>query len=238
MTTYSVAWRLTAGPQMSALLCCLHVYSQTWPQSWLIVAPSSTASRNLESPSRGEMSSEDPSSSRPPRTLLVYTKKPIEEVRIFDLRGSDIISIREPIEDGTPVSPEEWGFTDPSEDGVCKYCQFMMHPSAPNLIWHQPNVQTLVDSECRFCSWVEVSISKGSDLATSRYRQGDPAFCDPDSTSSRIVLSLSRFPKHTRVVPTVGPRTDFGEMNGVPLNISTLSQLGRHPDPRYPAYVS
>jgi hypothetical protein len=77
--------------------------------------------------------------------LLVYTTKPIEEIFKFGLRGSDIEDIRPEPDKVDPVSPEEWGFTLTTPDGICKYCQLLLHPDAPSLIQHHPNLQQLVN---------------------------------------------------------------------------------------------
>lgn len=176
------------------------------------------------------MASEDSPTTSEPRSLLVFSNKPPEEARIFGLRASDIVSVRAPTEEETPVSPEEWGFTSTNQDGVCKYCQLMLHLKAPKVIMHRPNVQTLIDSTCQFCGWLEVSIAQGLPEIAHRYQQGDPALCDPSSTTEPISLSMYRTPNYTSVVPVVGQRSEFAD-SGLPLVCTTASQLGEFPGP-------
>lgn len=178
------------------------------------------------------MSPEDSSRSPEPRTILVYSSKPPEEARVFGLRGSDIERVLVPPEEETPASPDDWGYTSTNHDGVCKYCQLMLHPKAPKVIMHQPNIQSLIDSSCEFCGWLNVSIAQGLPRLALSYQQGDPDLLDPGSTSTKITLSLSRTAKYTTVVPTVGPRGHFAP-EGLPLNSATISQLGKplnHPN--------
>ncbi|KAF4944326.1 hypothetical protein FSARC_14702 [Fusarium sarcochroum] len=146
-----------------------------------------------------------------PKTLLVFSFKPPEEARVFGLRGSDIEDIRPAPEPGPPASPEEWGFTSATSDGICKYCQLMLHPDAPKLIEHQPNVQRLVNSgeSCSTCKWLE----------------GNPDLCDEDSTARPVTVELTKYERYTMAVGTVGGRRDYNN-SGLPLTITTPSRLG------------
>ncbi|KAK7409072.1 hypothetical protein QQX98_008776, partial [Neonectria punicea] len=173
------------------------------------------------------MTSEDPHPSPKPETLLVYSSKPPEEARIFGLRGSDISDLRPAPESETPVSPDEWGFTSPTPDGICKYCQLMLHPDAPKLVEHQPNVQRLINSgeTCSICNWLEVSITRGSSWLVSRYQQGDPELCDENSTARPITVELNKHERYTTAVGSVGSRKVYTN-SGTPLTITTPSRLG------------
>jgi hypothetical protein len=171
------------------------------------------------------MSPEDKSSSQNPGTLLVFSKKPMEEARIFGLRGSDIISVEAPLEEDPPVSPEDWGITGNNEEGVCKYCQLMLHPNAPKVVRHQPNLESLITSTCQFCGWVEVSVAQGMPELAMRYSKGDPRLHDPNDTSSVVTLELSKKPMYTRLVASVGPRRPFMD-RGLPMISVRVAQLG------------
>ncbi|KAI0145545.1 heterokaryon incompatibility protein-domain-containing protein [Xylariaceae sp. FL1272] len=157
--------------------------------------------------------------------LLMYSHKPPEEARIFGFRGADIKDIRAPIKEEAPASPDDWGFTSTSEEGVCKYCQLMLHPDAPKVIAHQPSIPALINSECDVCDWVEVSIVQGAPTIAQRFQQGDPAICDEKSTTCGVTIALDRNPVHTQAVATVGARSHFAE-TGVPLNLTTRTRLG------------
>jgi hypothetical protein len=123
------------------------------------------------------------------------------------------------------VIPEEWGITGNNEDGVCKYCQLMLHSDAPKVVRHQPNLESLVTSTCRFCGWVEVSIAKGIPELAMRYSRGDPKLHDPNDTSSVVTLELSKEPMYTRLVASVGPRRPFMD-RGLPMISVRVAQLG------------
>ncbi|KAF4974021.1 hypothetical protein FZEAL_9041 [Fusarium zealandicum] len=157
------------------------------------------------------MTSKESPTSPQPRTLLVYSVKPPEEARLFGLRGSDIKDIRPTPELGTPISPEEWGFASPTSDGICKYCQLMLHPDAPSLIEHQPNLQRLINSgeTCSICKWLE----------------GDPELCDQNSSARPITVELTKHAKYYMAVGTVGSREVYTN-SGIPLTITTPSRLG------------
>lgn len=179
------------------------------------------------------MSSEEASGSDKPNFYLVHSNKPPEEVRIFGLRGADIQDVRAPTEEEPPAEPDDWGITGPNEDGVCKYCQLMLHPEAPKVTLHQPNLQTLVDSTCPACGWLEVSIVRGSPRLVTRYQQGDPVLCNPSSTAAPVTVSVSRAPKYTRLVATVGRRDPFFADIGVPVISTTAARLGELASQRF-----
>lgn len=160
--------------------------------------------------------------------MLVYSSKPPEEARLFGLRGNDIQRVMMKEDEETPVSPEEWGFTTTNEDGVCKYCQLMLHPEAPKIIEHQPNIQRLIDSSCQFCGWIQVSIAQGLPDLASSYAEGHPDLHNPESSSTKVTISILRTAKYTEMVPTVGPQYYFAP-RGLPLNSTTITQLGKWP---------
>ena len=170
------------------------------------------------------MSSEEDVSKGNSSKYYVFSHKPPEEAAIFGLRGSDIKDIWAHYEEEPPVSPEDWGFTGPNEDGICQYCQLMLHPEAPSVVAHQPNLQALIASTCNVCDWVEVSIVKGSPETVQRFQQGDPDICSPESTL-RVTVGLEREPKFTRAVAHVGPRGRMA-IKGIPLNLTTSIRLG------------
>ncbi|RGP58776.1 hypothetical protein FSPOR_11796 [Fusarium sporotrichioides] len=171
------------------------------------------------------MTSDSPPSQS--NNLLVYSTKPPEEALRFGLRGSDIVDIRpEPHRVGA-ASPEDWGFTSPTSDGICKYCQLLLHPDAPSLIQHQPNVIKLITSgeTCVSCKWLEVSITKGSPSLVARFEENDPALVDENSTACPVTVELTKREKFTRAICWVGNRELY--MNaGAPVVISTPSRLG------------
>ncbi|KAF0641453.1 hypothetical protein FPSE5266_12201 [Fusarium pseudograminearum] len=169
-------------------------------------------------------------SESPPREsnfMLVYSTKPVEEALTFGLRGSDIQDMRPEPEKVDPASPEAWGFTSPTSEGICKYCQLLLHPDAPSLLQHQPNVISLVNSgeTCSTCKWLEISITKGSPTLVARFRTNDPDLVDENSTACPVTVVLTKNKKFTRAVGWVGNRDLY--MNcGLPLTISTPSRLG------------
>ncbi|KPM46312.1 hypothetical protein AK830_g132 [Neonectria ditissima] len=185
------------------------------------------------------MTSEDSHPLPEPRTLLVYSSKPPDEASVFGLRGSDIEDIRPAPESGPPASPDDWGFTSPTTDGICKYCQLMLHPDAPKLIEHQPNLQRLIDlgETCSICKWLEVSIQKGSSWLVSRYSQGDPELCDENSTARPVTVELTKHPKYTMAVGCVGSRKVYVNC-GAPLTITTPSRLGKIPFEFYEIHLT
>lgn len=159
--------------------------------------------------------------------MLVYSTKPVEEALTFGLRGSDIQDMRPEPEKVDPASPEAWGFTSPTSEGICKYCQLLLHPDAPSLLQHQPNVISLVNSgeTCSTCKWLEISITKGSPTLVARFRANDPDLVDENSTACPVTVVLTKNKKFTRAVGWVGNRDLY--MNcGLPLTISTPSRLG------------
>ncbi|KAI1332175.1 heterokaryon incompatibility protein-domain-containing protein [Xylariaceae sp. FL0255] len=171
------------------------------------------------------MSSQQAPNSPVPEMLVVLSNKSPEEARIFGgLRVADIQSIRTPIHQEVPISPDDWGITSTSEHGICKYCQLMLHPDAPPVIAHQPNLQVLIDSKCSICSWVEVSIAQGAPSLVQRFCRGDPALCDEKSTTCGVTIVLEKNPLYTRATASVGVRRDFAE-RGVPLNLTTRTRL-------------
>ncbi|KAI1260552.1 heterokaryon incompatibility protein-domain-containing protein, partial [Xylariaceae sp. FL1019] len=157
--------------------------------------------------------------------ILLYSHKPPEEARIFGFRGADIEDLWASIEEEAPASPRDWGFTSTSEQGVCMYCQLMLHPDAPRVIAHQPNISALIASECSICHWVEVSIVRGAPSIAERFHRGDPAICDEKSTTCGVTIALLRKPIYTIAIATVGVRSHFAE-HGVPLNLTTRTRLG------------
>lgn len=159
-----------------------------------------------------------------PGTYYVSSNKPPEEAALFGLRGSDVGDIWPHTEEASPVSPEKWSFTGPNEDGICQYCQLMLHPDAPEVIVHQPNLDALIASDCVACDWVEVSIVQGSPQLVRWYQQGHTELCGSESTMG-VTIALSRKPKYTQAVASVGPRGRFAE-KGVPLNLTTSTRLG------------
>lgn len=179
------------------------------------------------------MTSLEPKTPPAPSILKVFSHKPSEEVRIFGLRGADIKAIWAPLEEDEPVVADDRGFTSTNAHGLCKYCQLLLSPQSPGkttptIIAHQPSLQALISSACQVCSWIEASIKQGCPRLVELYRQGDPDFCDPNSTLSNVTVSLSRKSKHARAIACVGARGDLAE-TGVPLNITTLAELGRLP---------
>ncbi|KAI9162777.1 hypothetical protein HJFPF1_04369 [Paramyrothecium foliicola] len=173
------------------------------------------------------MTSEDSPDSSIPETLLLYSNKPPEEARIFGFRGDDIQALRAPPEEETPVSPDQWGFTSPNPEGICKYCQLMLHPDVPSLIEHQPNLQSLIHSGeiCSVCKWLEISIQRGSPWLVARYIQGDPVFCDKNSIEAPVRVRMAKNASYTCVVASVGTMGFHGN-NGLPLTVTTPSRLG------------
>lgn len=179
------------------------------------------------------MSSHTPGSSQPSQIYKVLSDKPPEEARIFGLRGADIQAIWVPHEEEAPVIPDDVGFTRTIEHGLCKFCQLLLAQRlpegiSPSIIAHQPNLLALISSPCQVCSWISVSIKRGCPELAKRFQQGDPSLCSTESTTSGITLSISRDPKYTRAIDSVGARGYFAE-TGVPLNITTLAKLGEDP---------
>ncbi|KAM0283552.1 hypothetical protein ACHAQK_003686 [Fusarium lateritium] len=172
------------------------------------------------------MASNSPPSNKP-ATLLVYSLKSPEEARIFGLRGSDIEDIRPAPASEIPLSPDDWGFTSPTTDGFCKFCQLMLHPDAPGLVQHQPNVQRLIDSgeTCQACKWIEISITKGSPSILAQYQDGDPELCDENSTTRPLTIELTKHKRYTMAVAIVGDIKLYTN-RGAPLTIARPSQLG------------
>ncbi|KAF4985946.1 hypothetical protein FGRMN_11045 [Fusarium graminum] len=172
------------------------------------------------------MTLDSPTSPKPGHLLVCSTTSP-EEVRIFDLRGSDIQDIRPAPESEVPMSPEEWGFTGPVADGLCKHCQLMLHPDAPQLIEHHPNVQRLINSaeNCSVCKWLEVSITKGSESLVAQYQQGDPELCDENSTTRPVTVELTKYERHTVATGIIGDIKLYTN-RGVPLIITSQTRLG------------
>lgn len=168
------------------------------------------------------------SSSVKPKTLLVYSTKPPEEARIFGLRGSDIENMRPAPDEVDAASPEDWGYTSPTPDGICKYCQLMLNPDAPTLVQHQPNVESLIKSggTCSTCKWLEISITKGSPSIVAQYQQGDPELCDENSTTRPITIELTKYEKFSSAACWVGDRQLYTN-RGVPLTITAPSRLGK-----------
>lgn len=174
--------------------------------------------------------SDEPSHSPPPPTggtLLLFSNKPPEEARLFGFRGSDIQDIREPAEDEAAASPDDWGLAAPTSEGVCKYCQLMLHRDAPRVTLHQPNLQRLIASgrTCPVCGWLEVSIVRGAPDVVRRFQAGDPALCDPDSEGAGISVRREAMERYTQLVPVVGDRGHFAD-TGVPVMGCTTSQIG------------
>ncbi|SPJ86896.1 related to tol protein [Fusarium torulosum] len=162
-----------------------------------------------------------------PATLLVYSLKSPEEARIFGLRGSDIEDIRPAPASEVAVSPDDWGFTSPTTDGFCKFCQLMLHPDAPGLVQHQPNVQRLISSgeTCSTCKWLEISVTKGSPSIVSQFQQGDPGLCDENSTTKPLAVELTKHERYTMAVVIVGDLKLYTN-RGAPLTIARPSGLG------------
>ncbi|KAM0491081.1 hypothetical protein ACHAP8_010969 [Fusarium lateritium] len=159
--------------------------------------------------------------------MLVYSKKPPEEVFKFGLRASDIVDMRPEPEKVNAASPEDWGFTSPTSEGICKYCQLLLHPDAPSLIQHQPNVSRLINSgeTCTVCKWLEISIPKGSPNLLARFQANDPDLIDENSTACPVTVQLTKHEKYTRAVCWVGNRELYLNC-GAPLTVSTPSRLG------------
>ncbi|KAG5661323.1 hypothetical protein KAF25_005445 [Fusarium avenaceum] len=170
------------------------------------------------------------SDSPPPKessTLLVFSHKSPEEARIFGLRGSDIEDIRPAPASEVPVSPDDWGFTSPTSDGFCKFCQLMLHPDAPGLVQHQPNIQHLISSgeTCSTCKWLEISVTKGSPAIVSQFQRGDPGLCDKNNTTRPLTVELTKHEKYTMAVMIVGNLQLYTNRGG-PLTIARPSGLG------------
>jgi hypothetical protein len=160
--------------------------------------------------------------------LLVYSQKSVEEVFVFGLRGSDIQDIRPEPEDIDPASPEEWGFSSSTPEGICKYCQLMLHPDPPVLAQHQPNLQSLIKSgeTCSTCKWLEVSIVKGSPSLVEEWQEGDPGLCDEANTTRSLTVELSKDERFTSAICWVGDRSLYTN-HGAPLTITAPSRLGK-----------
>ncbi|RGP80681.1 hypothetical protein FLONG3_1156 [Fusarium longipes] len=159
-------------------------------------------------------------------TFLVYSLKSPEEARLFGLRGSDIKDMRPAPVEVDAASPEDWGFTSPNADGICKFCQLMLHPDAPILVQHQPNVQSLINSggTCSTCKWLEISISRAP-LLMEQYQEGDPGLCDENNNTRPLTVELTKHERFTSAVCWVGNRSLYTN-HGVPLNITAPSRLG------------
>ncbi|KAF9770351.1 hypothetical protein IL306_012124 [Fusarium sp. DS 682] len=170
------------------------------------------------------MASEDPDR---PKTLLVFSTKSPEEAAIFGLRASDIQDIRPAPVSVNPASPDDWGFTSPNADGICKYCQFMLHPDAPQLIQHQPNIMHLINSgdTCSPCKWLEISIQRGAAWVVSEFQQGNPVLCDENNFEMPVTVELTKHEKYVMAVAWVGDRRLYTN-GGLPLTISSPSRLG------------
>ncbi|KAL7754536.1 hypothetical protein ACKLNR_015534 [Fusarium oxysporum f. sp. zingiberi] len=165
--------------------------------------------------------------SAPPKTVLVFSTKSPEEAAIFGLRGSDIQNLRAEPVPGPPATPDEWGFTSPTADGICKYCQLMLHPDPPQLIQHQPNVMHLINSgdTCSTCKWLEISIQRGAASVLAEFQRGNPELCDENNFSRPVTVELTKHEKYIMAVGWVGDRKLYTN-GGVPLTISSPSRLG------------
>ncbi|KAF5610255.1 tol [Fusarium subglutinans] len=170
------------------------------------------------------MASEEPA---PPKTMLLFSKKSPEEAAIFGLRGSDIQDLRAEPVSGPPATPDEWGFTSPTADGICKYCQLMLHPDPPQLIEHQPNVMHLINSgdTCSTCKWLEISIQRGATSVLAEFQRGNPELCDENNFSRPVTVELTKHEKYIMAVGWVGNRQLYTN-GGIPLTISSPSRLG------------
>jgi hypothetical protein len=155
--------------------------------------------------------------------VLIYSLKPPAEVAIFGLRGSDIKDIRPEADEKTPISPEEFGFKGPTSDGICKYCQLMLHPEVPDLIEHHANTQDLLISSqtCPVCKRIETSLS----YDRSPFQEGNS---DKSKPSEPITVGLQKQPRYTRAIGSVGSRRLYTNL-GIPLTITTWSRLGKIP---------
>ncbi|KAK2744260.1 hypothetical protein FQN57_004345 [Myotisia sp. PD_48] len=165
--------------------------------------------------------------------IVVHSHLSPEYVFAFGLRRTDMHGIQsEPQE--SLVSPEEYGFTT-THQGICKYCQLMLHVSPDKAALHQPNLLALVASveNCKLCYFVQGSLAQGSPQVVKRYEEGDPSLCSADSTE-RVTISVMEGFKHTRIVPVVGQRNfdpfnhhnSVNSQNGAPMVVSTVSRLG------------
>ncbi|KAK2694946.1 hypothetical protein QWA68_006109 [Fusarium oxysporum] len=165
--------------------------------------------------------------SAPPKTVLVFSTKSPEEAAIFGLRGSDIQNLRAEPVPGPPATPDEWGFTSPTADGICKYCQLMLHPDPPQLIQHQPNVMHLINSgdTCSTCKWLEISIQRGAASVLAEFQRGNPELCDENNFSRPVTVELTKHEKYIMAVGWVGDRKLYTN-GGAPLTISSPSRLG------------
>ncbi|KAG4286055.1 hypothetical protein FPRO06_07315 [Fusarium proliferatum] len=165
--------------------------------------------------------------SPPPKTMLVFSNKSPEEAAIFGLRGSDIQNLRAEPVPGPPARPDEWGFTSPTADGVCKYCQLMLHPDPPQLIQHQPNIMHLINSgdTCSTCKWLEVSLQRGATSVLAEFQRGNPELCDENNFSRPVTVELTKHEKYIMAVGWVGDRQLYTN-GGIPLTISSPSRLG------------
>jgi len=167
-----------------------------------------------------------------PRTksdfLLVYTTKPIEEIFKFGLRGSDIQDIRPEPDKVDPALPEDWDFTSTTPDGICKYCQLLLHPDAPSLVQHHPNLQQLINwsDTCICCKWLNMSIKTGSASLVARYEEEDLDLRDENSTACPLTVELIKHEKFTRAFCWVGDR-GYYRNSGAALTITTPSRLGK-----------
>lgn len=160
--------------------------------------------------------------------LLVYTTKPIEEIFKFGLRGSDIEDIRPEPDKIEPASPKDWGFTSTTSDGICKYCQLVLHPDAPFLVQHHPNLQQLINwsDTCICCKWLNMSIKEGSPSLVARYEEEDLALRDENRTSCPLTVELIQHERFTRAFCWVGDR-DLYRNCGAALTITTPGRLGK-----------
>ena len=161
--------------------------------------------------------------------LLVYGLRPPDEVFEFGLRSHDILDIRLAPKDQVPVSPESLGITKTAEDGVCKYCQLMLHPNAPDLTEHHTNIQLLIDSceTCSICNALTLSLFRGVPWLPEVLSQSSSR--DDWRLGRPISIILTKYAAYTKVVGCVGDR-DLYTNHGQPLTITTASRLGRYHD--------
>ena len=188
------------------------------------------------------MASSKPSDSADGKTLLLISHKPPSEASYFDFRGSDIVRVLAPPDPSPPVGPEAFGITSTNAAGLCKFCQLLLHPAAPRVIAHQPSLRTLVESPCRICGVLNVSLRRGApqlgallEEEYDRLERGE-AVGDDDGGGGgddggdfrarvQVTVAVEKFEKFTRTVPAVGPRAPLPE-SGKPVEFARLSQLG------------
>lgn len=172
-----------------------------------------------------EQSADDRILKGPDSVLYVNSNRQPDEVFQFGLfpRHEDIVQPQNPIH---YVKPEELSIIHPRQDGLCIYCQLLLHPDAPQHAAHYPSLQLLLDSEgCTLCTAIKASLFQGCPKLGELYNAGYEPLQNRENYEVGITVECTRFEKHFRLVATCGdPGTS--KFRGKPLVWTTNQLLG------------